>query len=353
MKWDVIALVESAYDLESNDREWLSRLLERAAPRLDRGFGVSVSTYSPGLSPERSLVETQGMSGKVRQAMIGLVQAYPEEFQKGNTPHGLGRCVTFTQQLGMRPEAGRTFGPIVLHMHPVGVKDFLGVMALDPSGHAIWLGAPISDTGLPGRQECATWSRVTAHISAGARLRRALAGLSFSDASVGCEAVLSACGEIEHAGPFAKPRAARDLLRRAALAMDRARSKVRSNEDEALNLWRGLIAGRWSLVERFDHDGRRYLLAHRNEPQTKDPRALTLRERQVLAYMAAGDSLKTTSYTLGLSITSIFRYRTTAMRKLGLTCTADVVRLFTTTAAADRQPCVDAAKPRPRAFHSS
>ena len=48
----------------------------------------------------------------------------------------------------------------------------------------------------------------------------------------------------------------------------------------------------------------------------------------MLAYMAAGDSLKLTSYTLGLSTTSIFRHRTTAMRKLGLRCLADVVRSF-------------------------
>jgi DNA-binding NarL/FixJ family response regulator len=84
-------------------------------------------------------------------------------------------------------------------------------------------------------------------------------------------------------------------------------------------------AGRWSLVDRFDHDGRRYIVAHKNDPQVEDPRALT---RQVLAYAAAGDSLKLTAYILGLSIGSVFKHRKSGTRKLGLTSHADVVRTF-------------------------
>ena len=97
------------------------------------------------------------------------------------------------------------------------------------------------------------------------------------------------------------------------------------------SLWKGLIAGRWSLIERFDRGGRRYLVAHRNEPQARDPRALTPRERQVLAYTAAGDSLKITAYTLGLSTSSIFRHRKEAMRKLGIQSHADILKFFTST----------------------
>jgi hypothetical protein len=61
---------------------------------------------------------------------------------------------------------------------------------------------------------------------------------------------------------------ARELPRaqRAAKAIDRARSRARSNEDEALELWQGLVAGRWSLVEQFDSDGRRFLVARKNDP---------------------------------------------------------------------------------------
>jgi DNA-binding CsgD family transcriptional regulator len=120
----------------------------------------------------------------------------------------------------------------------------------------------------------------------------------------------------------------RDCLRRAAKAIDRARSKARSNEDEALGLWQGLVAGRWSLVEQFDSDGRRFLVARRNDPQVTDPRALGLRERQVLAYVAMGHPAKLIAYALGVAPSLVSLTRRTAMRKLGLQTTADVVRLF-------------------------
>jgi DNA-binding NarL/FixJ family response regulator len=118
-------------------------------------------------------------------------------------------------------------------------------------------------------------------------------------------------------------------LRRAARAIDRARTKSRSDEDAALDAWQGLVAGRWSLVDRFDSDGRRYLVARRNDPDVPDPRALTRRERQVLAYAALGHPLKLVAYSLGLSVSTIALHRARAMRKLGLRSQAEVVRLFT------------------------
>jgi DNA-binding CsgD family transcriptional regulator len=331
MTGDIISIVEAAYDLGSDDRTWLTQLLERVEPELNRGFGVTVSTFTPGIAPSESLVGAHKMSAPVQRAILDAADAYPEVFQAINKIDAVrpARCGTATQRLGIPAEQADAFPPFVSSLHQVGVRDFLGVLSLDPSGHAIWLGAPTPDTRPPTRHDCTLWGRIAAHISAGARLRRTVARLRGPDLSTG-DAVLSASGAVEHAESCAQGRSARESLRRAALCIDRARGKARGNQDAALDLWRGLVAGRWSLVEQFDHDGRRYLVAHRNDPEVEDPRGLTLRERQVLAYMAAGDSLKLTAYTLGLSISSVFRHRETAMRKLGLTCHAEVARLFST-----------------------
>ncbi len=68
------------------------------------------------------------------------------------------------------------------------------------------------------------------------------------------------------------PRGMRCCPSRAALgegarSMDRARGKMRRTEpEEALALWRSLIAGQWTLVEQLDTDGRCYLFARRNAP---------------------------------------------------------------------------------------
>jgi DNA-binding CsgD family transcriptional regulator len=327
-KSDLISIVEVAYDLESDERNWLARVLERAAPRFSRGFGATIQTYYPGMPLGESVIAQWQIEPRVWMAMQALATTHPALFERINSPGGRERLVTASNKLGLTPSEANSLQPFVEHLHPVGVRDFVGMLSLDPSGHAIWLGAPTASTKLPTRQESALWSRIAVHISAGARLRRAVVSTGGSDIAAGSDAVLSTSGGLEHAEPLAKSRSAREALRRAALAIDRARSKARGREEEALELWKGLVAGRWSLVERFDHDGRRYLVAHKNEPNVKDPRALTARERHVLAYLAAGDSLKLTAYTLGLSITSIFRHRQSAIRKLGLRSIAEAVKVF-------------------------
>jgi hypothetical protein len=92
------------------------------------------------------------------------------------------------------------------------------------------------------------------------------------------EAVLESSGKVAHADGQAATKDAQSRLRAAAKAIDCARSRARAEPDEALELWRGLAAGRWSLVDQFDSDGRRYIVARKNEPQVQDPRHLSLRK---------------------------------------------------------------------------
>src|SRR5258708_29522667 len=140
-------------------------------------------------------------------------------------------------------------------------------------------------------------------------------------------AVVTRGGRVEHAEGPAKGKSAREALRDAARRIDRARGKTRADTDEALSLWNGLVAGRWSLLDRFDTDGRRYVVVRENAPEVADPRALSERERQVLAYAALGHPLKLTAYELGLSVSSVAQHRSKAMRKLGLRSQADLARL--------------------------
>ena len=91
----------------------------------------------------------------------------------------------------------------------------------------------------------------------------------------GSEAVLTPDGAVRHAEEPAKR--ARGLLARAVVAMDRARtSRRREDQDAALEGWRGLVAGRWSLVEQFDTDRKRFIVARKNDPRIAAPSALAL-----------------------------------------------------------------------------
>lgn len=342
---DAISIVEAAYDLELDTKGWLSRLLECAAPRLDRGLGLSAWEFDvrTGINHE-SRVWLKVDDG-LREAWLRMAQAEGGNLSLRVHARG-GNFGTATQNLGLSEDEARVFPPAVAVLHPHGVQDVLAVSARDPSGRGFVLAAPMPDVARPTGRERRPWARIAAHIEAGGRLRRAIASGALSDGpgatmaiasdlADGAEAVLSPEGTVEHAEAPAKGRQARAELRRAAKAIDRARSVARSDEDEALDLWQGLVAGRWSLVERFDHDGRRFFVARRNEPEVRDPRALTMRERQVLAYAAMGHRLKLIGYSLGLSIAAVSGHRTRAMRKLGLHSPADIAALFSGTAPVD------------------
>jgi DNA-binding CsgD family transcriptional regulator len=329
VKTDAISIVEAAYNLEGDLYAWLTRLLERAAPKLDRGFGVSVNMYGPGIRPEDAVVDSRGVDPRVRAAADAYVAACPDLFHRVVMQPGpaLQTPTEAVEALGAI-ELARLRAHYAEFLHPVGIREWFGVLAREPSGHAVFLAAGCPDTRRPTRHERAVWGRIAAHMGAGARLRRATTSPVRGDVSDGTEAVLSPSGAFAHAEAVAKSPGPREALRRAARAIDRARSKARNDDSEALELWRGLVAGRWSLVDRFDTDGRRFVVARRNDPEIGDPRELTLRERQVIAYSAMGHPLKLVAYELGLSTSTIWEHRESAMRKLGVRSNAELARLF-------------------------
>jgi hypothetical protein len=96
---DVIDIVEAAYDLRPDYATWLRRVLDQMAPRLDRGFGVTVQTYVPGVGMLESACQSRHLDSRVKKAMFALADARPDIFETINTPPRQGHYVTATQQL--------------------------------------------------------------------------------------------------------------------------------------------------------------------------------------------------------------------------------------------------------------
>ncbi len=336
VKTDAIAIVEAAYDLEGDEGAWLGCLLDRMAPRLDRGLGIAATMFHPTSGVDESRTVTRGMEDRVIAVLANGARALPEIARR---VHAFAApLATATQNLGMTEKEAETFPPFVEMVHPVGVHDMLALGVADVEGRVLTFSAPMADVRRPAKKEVALWSQIAAHLAAGVRLRRGLCGGTSRDVAEGAEAVLSPSGGVLHAEPAAQGSRARESLRRAVEAIDRARGPSRSDEQEALALWEGLVSGRWSLIDRFDTDGRRFVVARRNDPQVSDPRAVTLRERQVLAYAARGFPLKRIAYALGLSLTTVSAQRLSGMRKLGLRTQADLVGVFCATHAGDAEP---------------
>jgi DNA-binding CsgD family transcriptional regulator len=205
-------------------------------------------------------------------------------------------------------------------------QDVTVVRALAPDGFACIVAGfhQVGESGL-SRRGTERWNRLAAHISAGLRLR--IAAREQAEGADG-EAVVTPSGKVEHAVGPAKEREALASLRAAAIAADRARGPMRREDpDAAVSLWRGLVEGRWSLVDRFDHDGKRMYVARRNDPGIPAPTTLSERDRQIIAYAAIGLGNKEIAYALGVSASTVGERVASAMEKLGLRSRAELVRL--------------------------
>jgi len=306
-----IDVVEAAYRVDVSEQGWLRAVSEAARPVVDRGHGYFAFTF-----------DLRDLSRFVARAVVDL-GGPPEVDYVGislrlneNTPppvlerlyrDGVALLSDRVQPDSFPPAA---LAQIRAAMQAMGIADSIGMIARDPSGIGVCAtGRLLERERLPART-VREFELATAHVAAGFRLLRH---------QEPPEAILAADGRVVHAEEPAKPSTAREALRRAARAIDRARGRLRRDDPaEALALWRGLVAGRWSLVDRFESDGRRFVVARRNDPHLPDPRALTLRERQVVSYVAMGHSNKLAAYSLGLSPSSIATHLSSAMRKLGL-----------------------------------
>jgi DNA-binding NarL/FixJ family response regulator len=321
---DLVPVVEAAYRLGESDDKWLTDLLVEIAPMLDGGWGVGAFFFDMS-DPENfkfSTPVTVGATPEIANALAAATYAMPADLVAPSFG-AAGTILTASQALGCRD---RFDHPLVQAFgHPYGMYDLLGFKALDATKQGVMFATGLPKVRWVSQREAHPWSLCAAHIQAGLRLRRKLAPAS--DAFDGAEAVLEADGKVKHAEESAKHSNARDALRAAALGIDGARSARRAGPSEALELWRGLVAGRWSLIEHFDTDGRRYFIARRNDPAVPDPRALDLRERQVAAYAALGHPGKLIAYELGLSPSTVSKHLASALRKLGAANRGDLVQL--------------------------
>lgn len=187
----------------------------------------------------------------------------------------------------------------------------LGVNALDARGKGVTLvGHDASRTQpAPDPEMLSRWERVGAHVATAARLLERLSPH---------EAVLAPDGRVLHVEAGARGEVARHALRDAAIAIDRVRTRRGRLDEDALRRWKAVVAGRWTLVDSFERDGRRYLLARPNVPTRPTEANLSPREAQAVHAAALGHPDKLIAYELGTSTSTVSNLLARARRKLGL-----------------------------------
>jgi DNA-binding CsgD family transcriptional regulator len=132
----------------------------------------------------------------------------------------------------------------------------------------------------------------------------------------------SSTGDTDRAGEEGVPEKSGDRVLEAHSLGEEADAQA------AVDVWRALVAGRWSVVDHCDRGGKRFLLAVANSRKDSDSSSLTAREVQILARVALRHSLKLVSYELGLSHSTVSGQLQSALRKLRLGSVAEAVRVL-------------------------
>jgi DNA-binding CsgD family transcriptional regulator len=310
-----ISLIQSAYRLDLPTESWLIEVAATASRALGSDAGAMAFQYD---ASSGARIDT-GAPALHKLSPDAARDIFSQDAVSAEHAQGMARVFASLRFASLRKvieELGfGSFGEI-LDRH--GIDDIVGVNGLDPTRRGCML-ALVDRRRDYSRRTAQLWHRLAAHVSAGNRLRTTFATLASpeSDPTSHAEAVLAPSGRVEHATGAAEPRTAREALREALVRIDAARSE-RDDANRSAELWQGLVAGRWSLVEHFERDGRRYYLAHKNDPELAPDRALTQRECQVVGYAELGHSNKLIGYALGLSTSSVSTLLTRARRKLGV-----------------------------------
>ena len=330
-----IDIVEGAYALQGSDEDWLRGVAQHILATHDEGLGIGayiVDVRDSGLEI-RSFCR-EGNAPSVAVMASTLRDAPSQEFVV--RAHLRGGLSTTSEAFKAMPEILAHADSLLIERF--GVRDTLTFLASD----GVRTTSAFS-VGLPRRRkvaahECRFWGRLGSHVAAGLRLRERLAinshAVAGTDQSVDVtqfgEAIFDGAGRLLHSTGAATGRSPRDRLRTAVMAADKARGKLRKRDPEAaLELWRGMVDGRWTLVDHFDTDGRRFVVACENLIDIRSPRQLSDRERQVAHLIALGRSNAQVAYELGMSASTVSVHLRIALRKLGFESRAKLCDAWT------------------------
>jgi DNA-binding CsgD family transcriptional regulator len=325
MELDPIAAIETLYRTDVVGQEWLVAVAHAVRPLLDPGdIGVHGGFYHSsreqpfvpeeplmlGFTPRTRAVFDEGMAGLNEDFIVGSFLA------SGITR---GAAVAGWRQIPTVRDGA---------FASAGLIDVLNMAVVEPDGSGCALASFRREAAVLRGPESHLLRALFRHFAAAHRLQRGLRG-GRQAAPDRAAAVLASNGRVLHARGAATDPIHQLALRAAVARSEDSRGRRRRRDPHgALDAWASLVAGRWTLVDYFDHDGQRYLLALDNGVASRGLAALTSRERDVVRRAVLGATNKVIAYDLGISHSTVRVLVARAARKLGVRTRQELVDLL-------------------------
>lgn len=307
-----MAVVEAAYRFDFSEQESLAEIA-RLTNRIFHGKRPSVAWLVHRTESQAFLLED--VASDDDEAVLRFRRMWPTipEPTVRRMAGGASELTTSQRLMGLKATLEL--------FKSMGTRQFTGLVCPTELGF-IGIGPTAVDPLTPSSRALREWNPVAAHVAAAWRLRHALLAGNVERVS------FSPQGALVEEGPSRAAPSTLALLRQAVLD----REFVRARE----GLWPELIQGEWTLVDRFEKSGRRYVVAHRNDHSAMPMRVLSAGETRVLSDAMNGVSGKATAMNMGISEPSVSKMLSKALRRLGLTHVGEALQFRSMTAASLR-----------------
>ena len=322
---DVLDVLERAYRLDGDDRDWLDGVARAVGRHIDpRHVGTVAFFYQ--LDSQGKVTPGDVLSYDVDEPYASILGQVPLALPPWYVRQTFAQypCASAVHS-GDEPARALTRMQMKEVFGKIGWRDLFIVNGVDPTGGGVYVGAARRTTRPLPRALVNRWTRVAVHLASGWRLRRALRSPDASAVDA-AEAVLAPDGKVAHARAAARTRQARHALTHAARTIERARTpRGRRNGDRSVAEWTGLVAARWTLVDHFESGGKRWLLARKNDVAEVGGADLSPRELQAVAFAALGHANKLIAYEMGIAAETVRVLLHRAAKKLGARTRAELI----------------------------
>jgi len=321
---DEIALVEAIYELSTDDTAWAGQLCARLTDHLGADLGAVATLFAPvpGFEHTKSAVP---IFSNAYDPLTPLLRETTGTFSQLEATEIQWRAPLF--RLHELLPTGHWYIRRFEHRFArLGAADNVSFVPLAGTSHGASFTVFSSRMTRLSRGLESRYRQLSLHLTAAMQLRWGVDVRTLPQTHV--DAVFAPCGTCVHRTRGAPGAATMERLAVAVREREQARGSLRrSDPDAALQLWTALVRGRWSLVDRLDHDGRRWILAIRNADGVLDPRALTERELNVVRMAGRGATNCEIAYELGLTEGGVSAHLHAACRKLKCSGRRDLIRL--------------------------